>query len=52
MFLAGDVTTESTPPFRQQVQVRRRATLLVVPGSNEVLVERLGRWVRKRVSWR
>lgn len=52
MFLPGDLSSSPRPPFRQQLQVRRRATLLVVPGSDDVLVERLGKWVRKRVNWK
>lgn len=52
MFLPGDLSSSPKPPFSQQLQVRRRATLLVVPGSDDVLVERLGRWVRKRVTWK
>jgi hypothetical protein len=51
MYLPGEASASPKPPFRQQLRVRRRATLLVVPGSDDVLIERLGKWVRKRVSW-
>jgi hypothetical protein len=51
VFYAGPMTTEPKPPFRQRIRVRRRATLLVDPASGDVLVERHGRWARKRVSW-
>jgi hypothetical protein len=52
VFYAGNSTRLATPPFNQEIEVRRRATLLVDPSSGDVLTARKGRWAHNRVSWR
>ncbi len=52
VFYAANMSTEAKPPYRQQVRVRRRATLLVDSVNSEVLIERRGQWSRKRVTWK